>query len=165
MSQYTPIEGIVTSVSPMSTAANDTSACTLMISLFGTDRQTYNIVLAPDSYVLNQEPVRRGDLITVFYDSMAPVPLIYPPQYRAVAVVKTRVGQNAMLDFFDQNLVNSDGTLMLNRSGSTDIRLQNGQRFLGVLGNQILLVIYSITTRSIPAQTTPSLIVVFCTPA
>ena len=59
--------------------------------------------------------------------------------------VKTRVGQSAMLDYFDRNLLNSDGTLRLNRSGSTDVRLQNGQRFLGTLGNQLLLVLYGAT--------------------
>lgn len=162
MSQFEPLEGVVTSISPMSMTANDTSACTLRISLIGNDHQTYNLVLAPDAYVLNQEPIRRGDIITAFYDTMAPVPLIYPPQYQAAAVVKTHAGQFAMLDYFDQNLQNSDGTLILNRSSSTDIRLQNGQRFLGILGSQLMLVLYSATTRSIPAQTTPSQIIVFC---
>lgn len=162
MSQFEPLEGVVTSVSPMRTTANDVTACTLMLSVLGRNRETFNIVLASNTFVLDQEPIQRGDTITVFYDTMAPMPLIYPPQYRAVAVVKTRVGQFAMLDYFDQNLLNSDGTLQLNRSGSTDIRLQNGQRFLGTLGNQLLLVVYGATTRSIPAQTTPSQVVVFC---
>lgn len=162
MSQFSPIEGVVTSVSPMQTTVGDNSACTLMLSLFGNDGQIYNMVLAYDTYVFDQEPIQRGDLITAFYDTMAPAPLIYPPQFRTVAVVKTRVGQFAMLDYFDQNLQNSDRTLILNRSGSTDIRLPNGQRFLGTLGGQLMLVIYGATTRSIPAQTTPSDIVVFC---
>lgn len=163
MSQFSPVEGVVTAVAPMQTTVNDYSACTLMLTVLGRDRETFHMVLASDTYVLNQEPVQRGDIITAFYDTMAPVPLIYPPQYRAVAVVKTRVGQSAMLDFFDQNLLNSDSTLQLNRSGATDIRLQNGQPFLGQLGNQLLLVLYSAATRSIPAQTTPSEVVVFCT--
>lgn len=162
MSQFSPVEGVVTSVAPMQTTATDRSACTLMLTVLGRNRETFHVVLASNTYVLDQEPIQRGDIITAFYDTMAPMPLIYPPQYRAVAVVKTRVGQSAMLDYFDRNLLNSDGTLRLNRSGSTDVRLQNGQRFLGTLGNQLLLVVYGATTRSIPAQTTPSQIVVFC---
>ena len=129
MSQFSPVEGVVTSVAPMQTTANDTSACTLMLTVLGSNGETFNVVLASNTFVLDQEPIQRGDIITAFYDTMAPMPLIYPPQYRAVALVKTRVGQSAMLDFFDRNLLNSDGTLRLNRSGSTDIRLQNGQRF------------------------------------
>lgn len=162
MSQFEPVEGVVTSVAPMQSATNDTSACTLMLTVLGQNRESFSVVLAANTYVFNQEPIQRGDIITAFYDTMAPMPLIYPPQYRAVALVKTRVGQSAMLDYFDRNLLSSDGTLKLNPSSSTDIRLQNGQRFLGTLGNQLLLVIYSATTRSIPAQTAPSDVVVFC---
>lgn len=162
MSQFSPIEGVVTSISSIPNTTNDNSACTLMLSLLGSDRQTYNIVLPSESYVLNQEPINRGDTITAFYDTMAPVPLIYPPQYRAVAIANTGSDQYAMLDYFDQNLRNSDGTLILNRSPYTDARLQNGQRFIGTLGNQLMLVMYSTTTRSIPAQTTPSQVIVFC---
>ena len=162
MSQFSPVEGVVTSVAPMQTTTSDRSACTLMLTVLGRNRETFNVVLASNTYVLDQEPIQRGDIITAFYDTMAPMPLIYPPQYRAVAVVKTRVGQSAMLDYFDRNLLNSDGTLRLNRSGSTDVRLQNGQRFLETLGNQLLLMLYGATTRSIPAQTTPAEIMVFC---
>ena len=136
MSQFSPVEGVVTSVAPMQTTANDTSACTLMLTVLGSNGETFNVVLASNTFVLDQEPIQRGDIITAFYDTMAPMPLIYPPQYRAVALVKTRVGQSAMLDFFDRNLLNSDGTLRLNRSGSTDIRLQNGQRPAAACGVQ-----------------------------
>ena len=67
-----------------------------------------------------------------------------------------------MFDYFERNLINSDNSLVFNLSGSTAMQLPNGQYYLGVPGGQYLLVLYSATTRSIPAQTTPHRIVVFC---
>lgn len=164
MSQFSPVEGIVTSISTMQTTVNDRSACTLIFTVQTNDREIVNLVVDPATFVLNQQTLQRGDPIIAFFDNMAPVPLIFPPQYRAVAIVPNHSGQYATMDFFNRSLSNSDDTLRLIRSGSTDIRLQNGQRYLGTLGNQILLVLYSSTTRSLPAQTTPSQIIVFCSP-
>lgn len=165
MSQFTPVEGTITSISAMQTTVSDRFGCTLIFAILTRSRETINIVVTQDTYVMNQQQFQRGDQITAFYDNMAPVPLIFPPQYRAVAIIPTRMGQQVTLDYFNRNLTSSDGTLRLNHVAATDVRLQNGQRFLGTLGDQILLVTYTITTRSIPAQTTPSMIVVFCTPA
>ena len=39
---------------------------------------------------------------------------------------------------------------------------ENGQIFTGRLANQLLLVLYTATTRSLPPQTTPDEVVVFC---
>lgn len=164
MSQYTPLEGTVTSISNMWTSAGDRSGCTLMFALLTDNRETINIVVSPDTYVLDQEPIRRGDRITVFYDTMAPVPLIYPPQYRAAALLKTAFRQYAMLDYFDRGLLNSDQTLQLMPSSATVTQLANGQNFIGTVGDQFMLVLYGATTRSIPAQTTPDRIIVFCSP-
>jgi len=38
----------------------------------------------------------------------------------------------------------------------------NNQTFMGNPGNHTLVVLYSQTTRSIPAQTTPEKIIVLC---
>lgn len=161
MSRFSPIEGTVTSISdfPFGNAA---SVCTLLLSVQTIYGETYSVVLNPSTYVLNQAPIRQGDRIIAFYDTLAPMPLIYPPQYQAVVIVKPVRGQYAMLDTFDQNLRNSDNTLVLNLSTRTNIRTQNGQIYPGRLGNQLLLVLYTATTRSIPAQTSPDLITVFC---
>ncbi len=155
MSRFSPIEGTVTSISDFP-FGNSASACTLLFSVQTIYGETYS------AYVLDQKPIRRGDTIIVFYDTMAPMPLIYPPQYRAVVIVFPNKNEFAMFDYFDRNLRNSDNTLVLNLSGTTSYQLPNGQYYLGVPGNQYLLVLYSSQTRSIPAQTTPSRIVVFC---
>ncbi len=103
-----------------------------------------------------------GDRITGFYDANAPVPLIYPPQYRAIVMAKDNPYQNVKVDYFNSQLVSSDGMLKLNISPNTLILLENGQAFTGNLSNRNLIVVYGATTRSTPAQTTPYKIIVMC---
>ena len=162
MSRFTPIEGTVTSVTPVQTGETTYNPCSLFLTLRGRDQQEFNAIVTPNTYVLDQTPILQGDTIIVFYDNMAPMILIYPPQYQAIAIVHAIPGQFAVMDYFNQNLVNSDNTLRLNLSGNTVLRLANGQYYLGIPGNQYLLVLYTNTTRSIPAQTTPDEVTVFC---
>ena len=56
----------------------------------------------------------------------------------------------------------SDGSLQLNIAGGTVIKTLNGQNITCNLGGHMLLVYYTVTTRSIPPQTTPRKIIVLC---
>jgi hypothetical protein len=100
--------------------------------------------------------------VTGFYDGDAPVPLIFLPQYAAIVMAKDAPGQNVFVDFFDRQLISSDGSLRLNISQDTRILLENGQLFNRNPANRYLIVVYGATTRSIPAQTTPTQIIVMC---
>ncbi|MFT9497260.1 hypothetical protein [Anaerosolibacter sp.] len=106
--------------------------------------------------------VSVGDIVVGFYDANAPVPLIYPPQYRAIVMSRLVLGQNVKVDYFNEQLVSSDGTLKLNIAPFTQIILENNQAFTANLANRNLIVLYGPTTRSIPAQTTPYKIIVLC---
>lgn len=161
MNHYSPIEGVVTSVTPLQ-SGNRSYYCTLMLYVQTAYQETYQILVDTSTFVLDQKPVRRGDSVIAFYDTAAPAPLIYPPQYRAVAVVVRACKEFAMLDYFDQDLRNSENTLVLNLSQNTILQLPNGQYYLGTPGNQYMLVLYTTNTRSIPAQTTPLRVIVFC---
>mgnify|MGYP003562106654 FL=1 len=121
-----------------------------------------NFVVSPSTYFVDQEMVAIGDQVSGYYDGNAPVPLIYPPQYRALVMVKDSPYQNVKVDYFDSQLVSSDGQLKLNLSPFTPILLTNGQAFTRNPTNRNLIVIYGPTTRSIPAQTTPYRIIVWC---
>ncbi len=66
------------------------------------------------------------------------------------------------VDYYNKSLVNQDMTLQLNLDSRVDITTTNNQRFMGSPANNDLVVVYSSSTRSIPAQTTPSRIVVLC---
>lgn len=71
-------------------------------------------------------------------------------------------GQNVKVDYFNEQLESSDGTLKLNIGPFTQIVMENGQWFTASPANHDLIVIYGPTTRSIPAQTTPYKIIVMC---
>lgn len=166
MSQYTPTSGTILQIEWQS-ADQDQMGCSLDLTFQSMDQGLIHIIVDGSTYVMNNCPLRVGDQVTFFYSTNAPVPMIYPPQYRAAAAVHTPSGVYAALDIFTQDsysgqMMNSDDTLRLNLSSNTPMMLANGQPFGGTLSGKLLLVLYSATTRSIPAQTTPETIVVFC---
>ncbi|MEA5084626.1 MAG: hypothetical protein VB018_10840 [Lachnospiraceae bacterium] len=154
--------GTVTSISDFMTSSDDYEGCYKIMSVDDTQGRLVNFVIAPTTYFVKQEMVLVGDRVTGYYDGDAPVPLIYPPQYRALIVVKNSSSGNFKVDYFDCNLVSSDGKLKLNISNKTKITLINGQAFSKSPANRNLIVVYSASTRSIPALTTPSEIIVWC---
>ena len=123
---------------------------------------TVNFVVSPTTYFVDHAMVAVGDRVTGYYDGNAPVPLIYPPQYHALVMVKDSPYQNVKVSYFDSQLMSSDGQLRLNLSPYTQMVLTNGQRFLKSPANRNLIVIYGPATKSIPAQTTPYRMIVLC---
>lgn len=121
---------------------------------------TANIIISKDTYVVNDTKLAEGSVITGYYEANAPMLMIYPPQYNAEVVVVADKDQNVKVDTFGKDLVSSDNSLKLNISDNTEIILQDGKAFDGELANRKLVVTYTVSTRSIPAQTTPSKIVV-----
>lgn len=164
MPQYSPISGTITSISPF-TAGAPQSGCVLEFSLMNQDMGPVTLIVTPNTFVDDQERLKPGDAITAFYDTMAPMPLIYPPRYQALIIAETDNELFAFFDYFNEELVNTDMTLKLNvpEQNKTEIVMSNGQTYYGNPGGHWLLVFYSTTTRSIPAMTTPEKIVVFCT--
>jgi hypothetical protein len=70
--------------------------------------------------------------------------------------------QNVKVDYFNSQLVSSDGQLQLNISSNTPILVQNDQPFTLNPANRNLLVLYGRATFRIPAQITPYKIIVLC---
>jgi len=86
--------------------------------------------------------------------------MIYPPQYKAEVITVDKQEKNVKVDLFDSELISADKSLKLNIFDSTEIVLENGQKFEGDIANRKLVVIYDKSTRSIPAQTTPVKVIV-----
>jgi len=163
MVNFKSFRGIVTQINDFPVGQNrDAEGCYKLLTVEDSAGGVVNFVVSPSTYFVNQEIVRPGDWITGYYDGDAPVPMIYPPQYRALIIVKESNYQNVKVDFFDNHLMSNDGQLQLNLSPSTVILLKNGQPFSRNPANRNLIVIYGATTRSIPAQTTPNEIIVWC---
>lgn len=155
-SLFSPVTGIIQSVS-----LDSENCCQQMITLIGIDGIT-NFLVTGSTYVADCAPLVPGMQVTAFYDTSLPVPLIYPPRYQAAAISPISNGVTVVLDYFNENLMNTDQTLKLNVSEYTQIITSNGQPVQCIPLNHYLMVYYSITTASIPAQTTPQKIIIMC---
>lgn len=150
-----PVIGIIVNI----TRGND--CCSQMLSL-RTEDGIVNFFLSMDTIVIDSRQLRQGMRVAAFYDNTLPVPLIFPPQYQAQFITQLGRNEQVMLNYFDSDLTAADNTLQLNIAGGTLIRTLNGQNITCNLGDHTLLVYYTITTRSIPPQTTPRKIIVLC---
>ncbi|MBR5509369.1 MAG: hypothetical protein IKV59_04895 [Lachnospiraceae bacterium] len=128
----------------------------------GTQFRKGSFFINNDTYVVDFETLYEGMPVEVFYNANLPAPLIYPPQYVAAVVVPRQENQSVYVGFFDRNLLAADGSLKLNLSRDTEVVTKNNQIFRGNPGGNVLVVLYSQTTRSIPPQTTPDKVVVMC---
>jgi len=162
MANFGSFSGIITMISDFWTGDEQTAGCYKLMSVQNSNGSMVNFVVTPATYFVDHVMMTVGDVVIGFYDADAPVPLIYPPQYQAIVMAKISQYQNVKVDFFDEQLVSSDGTLRLNISPFTQILLENDQPFTGNPANHNLIVVYGATTRSIPAQTTPYKIIVMC---
>ena len=154
VTSYLPVTGTILSVSQM-------NCCNQILSLKTSDG-IVQFVISPETLVIDSTNLRAGMRITGFYDASLPVPLIYPPRYQAQILTALRPQEQVTLGFFNRNLTASDHSLQLNTSRLTAMVTANGQRFTCSPGNHVLLVYYTVTTRSIPPQTTPRKIVLMC---
>lgn len=153
---FITINGIVHTIQPVRN-----NCCELLVAV-RTQQGIINILVSSDTYVIKNITLRTGMPIVAFYDANVPVPLIFPPQYRAAAIGRRLLNETIMMDYFDSNLVGTNNSLKLNVSPSTRILSSNGQTFTCNITNRVLIVYYQTTTRSIPPQTTPSKIIVMC---
>ena len=150
-----PITGVIMNI----TRGND--CCSQMVSL-RTENGIVNFAVDMDTVIIDSRQLRQGMRVAAFYDGNLPVPLIFPPQYRAQIVTVLGRNEQVMLNYFDENLTATDGSLQLNVGPGTVIKTINGQNITCNRGEHILLVYYTVTTRSIPPQTTPRRIIVLC---
>lgn len=162
MVNFFSFRGNVTEIHNLTYSNGEMDGCVKMMSVRGANDSIVNFVVSPDSYFAEQALVVVGDDVTGYYDRNAPAILIYPPQYPALVVTKYDPILNFKVAYFDDQLISSDGQLKLNLGQNTQILLANNQPFVGNPRNRNLVVSYGISTRSIPAQTTPGKIVVWC---
>jgi len=117
-----------------------------------------NLITNFNTFFLGEKP-EVGDTITGFYIPEVFMALIYPPQFNTSVIVNGEFG-NIAVDRFNEELISYDGFLMLNIGEDTEIILQDGEAFDCELAHRKLVVLYDISTRSIPAMTTPNKIIV-----
>lgn len=122
---------------------------------FLVDRVTNTVVTA--------DTLAKDMQVMVVYGANSPMGMSMPPYMGNVTAVVTNADQgNINVGLFNDELVNEKDSLQLN--------IADGTQILSTLGTKMILsaedvkgknamVFYDITTRSIPAQTSPSLVV------
>ncbi len=162
MNKFDSFHGIITMIDDfLIDATGENLACYKLITVENSGN-TVNFVVAPCTYFVNHEMVSVGDMVTGYYDANAPVPLIFPPRFRAIVMAKDNLYENVKVDYFGSELISSDNKLKLTISPYTRLVLENGQAFTGNPTNRNLIVIYGASTKSIPAITAPYRIIVMC---
>ncbi len=162
MTQYNYYSGTIISIEDILLDSRDSLGCNNLFTIEDLDKNIITFLITPTTYFIDNTTAVEGDFITGFYDANAPVPLIYPPRFRALLVAVNLEDTNVKVDYFDRNLLSSDGMLKLNIGSDTTVVLENGQLFYQRPSNHYLIVLYGPSTRSIPAMTTPYKVIVLC---
>lgn len=163
MKNFQPFHGRLTMIQDFWTnASGEGLGCYKLMSVENKQGDLVNFVVAPTTYFVDHVTMSVGDIVTGFYDANEPVPMIFPPQFRAIVMTRDTNYQNVKVAYFNNQLISSDSTLRLNIAPNTEILLENNQTFNRNPANRNLIVVYGFTTKSIPAQTTPYRIIVMC---
>ena len=152
---FEKVEGIIQGIN------RGDDCCSMTLSVIS-GSNIVNVVVSGDTTVIDNVRLRPGMRIAAFYDTNLPTPAVYPPQYRAELITTLRRGQQVLLDYFDDELTSADGSLKLNIGLMTNVMTLNGQQYTCSPENTELLVYYTASTFSIPAQTTPQKVIVMC---
>lgn len=111
------------------------------------------------------ENLEKGMEISAIMKESSPMTMSIPPQTNGVIgiVVEDDEIYQSTIGIFDEFLTDAEAMLRLNIGEDTKIVDQKGSKRMYVaedIKNTECLVIYGATTRSIPAQTTPKLVMI-----
>lgn len=156
---YLSFTGTVTDLRPAAeTGAEGKEA--QYVRLENAEDAQMDFLVDADTLLLNAPLLENGQQLIGFYDGNRPAVLIYPPQQPALVLAPYVEAEQMVMAYFDADLLSDDGMLQLTLDSTTEVLDQAGVPYEGTPGEQVLVVSYGPSTRSIPAQTTPVQIVV-----
>ena len=132
---------------------------------------TVNLKITDDTLVYDNlgnkkalSDLTDGSKITVFTGSYEPTPLILPVQYTAnVIIINGDQEGNVNIDTYladEEGYTNAANTLKIATADDTKIVDKDEKEYKGDINKNDLIVFYDVSTKSIPAQTTPTKVVV-----
>jgi len=106
--------------------------------------------------------LKEKDKIVAYTFANKPQKSIYPPQFNPdVVIVETKEAGFVEVDYFFENLTNTYDMLKLSIGEKTELLNTKGEKVAAKdLTEKNLVVFYTASTKSIPAQTTPSKVIV-----
>ena len=128
--------------------------------------QTNILEISKDTLVFDNTgkkvELKEGDKIVAYTFANKPQKLIYPPQFNPdVVIVETKEAGFVEVDYFFENLTNTYDMLKLSIGENTQLLNAKGEKVAAKdLAEKNLVVFYTASTKSIPAQTTPSKVIV-----
>lgn len=159
---FASVSGVIVDMVPERTDDGRQENCILYFMVEDDNGNVTNFMVTPRTFVMDFLPLAMGMRCTFWYRTDAPAVLIYPPRYTAVAVAQDRNSRMVNVSFYNEALINQEMTLQLRLDNSVELRTTNNQYFQGTPANHNLVVSYTSSTRSIPAQTTPEKVYVLC---
>lgn len=114
--------------------------------------------------VVKSESLEVGMKLDVFYHKNTPTTMSIPAQLTPdiVVIQDEEVMGTTYVGEFDEELVSLENSLKLNMSEETIIVNSKGEALEAEdIAGEVVMVFYTISTKSIPAKTTPSKVVVF----
>ncbi|WP_192797396.1 stalk domain-containing protein [Psychrobacillus glaciei] len=164
-SNFIKTSGIITDV------VKQDETITLTVKTEEKEPQTTILKLTEDTLIFNsgttkalkKETFQKGQKVDAYYGKNKPMLAIYPPQISPELVIVHDAEKfgNVKISKFDNKFVSLDNDLKLNIGKETIIISGKGEKLdqKDIAGKE-LVVFYTVSTRSIPAQTTPSKVVV-----
>ncbi|WP_102272955.1 copper amine oxidase N-terminal domain-containing protein [Cytobacillus massiliigabonensis] len=109
----------------------------------------------------DKDDLVKGLTITAYYDKNKPMIMIYPPRVTPeIIVVNGKEMGQVKVSKFDDQYISLDNELKLNIDEETILLNKQGDKVKKEkLQGKELIVFYDISTKSIPAQTTPKKII------
>ncbi len=155
-----PISGTVTNV--VAVYHNNQPNCIshYYLTIMTNEQQEVHFILSSDTYFVDCFFQLNGVNVIGFYDEMAPMPAIYPPQYQIKVIALDLPERFVKADHFDCYLESSDNQLQLIISNNTYIINEDGKLYCDNISNKYMVVLYSKVTQGMPMVTTPNVIIV-----
>ena len=112
--------------------------------------------------LMDKEDLVVGMEVSVIYHKDTVMALSYPPLLGPDVMIVHDEESDGFINVerFDEEIVSYDNFLKLNLGEETIILDENGDEYKGDLADRDLVVFYTFSTKSIPAQTTPEKIIV-----
>jgi len=134
----------------------------------GTKKATFKItantpLMTKDGHQIGASAIPVKGRLIAFVDSSTPLPMQSPPQTEPLLVVFDQYDKKGevAIGAFDEMLFSEQLNLKLHVKDSTEIVDLQGKRVeKEALYRKVLIVFYEATTRSRPAQTNPTKIIV-----
>lgn len=116
---------------------------------------------AADGSIKKASDITEGMNIMVVLGDSSPMTMSIPPMTSSAVAAVINADNNVDFSVYNDEFVNAENTLQLNTESDLVVKDTEGNDLTADdIKGKAALVAYGVSTRSIPAQTTPSLVVV-----